>query len=339
MDAHLFHGNDLGIDIHNITWRRVVDINDRALRNITVGLGGRLDGIPRESGFDITAASEVMAALALATSLQDLRNKMGAIVVGYTKDDKPVTAEDLEVAGSMTVMLREAIKPNLMQTLEGTPALVHTGPFGNIATGNSSIVADQIGIKTGDFLLTEAGFGADMGAERQYQCRFRASFRTPLSCATGVVSDSGKHRIAWRGAHCPQPSLRKPRRSSRWRGHQKAAREHEDSWRNARRGINDFQDNTGDLQAIEQIAQSMALDRPRTHFSNGGAGAAEPHLLSTMPFGTAPSLLSMAMISRCEKDRNRRASVDGAEDVSFSVPANKQLDSYEPMALGSYRFA
>ncbi len=128
LDAHLFHGNELGLDIHNITWRRVLDINDRALRNITVGLGGRLDGIPRETGFDITAASEVMATLALATSLRDLRERLGRIVVGYTKAGTPVTAEDLKVAGSMAVILMEAIKPNLMQTLEGTPALVHTGP-------------------------------------------------------------------------------------------------------------------------------------------------------------------------------------------------------------------
>ena len=159
LDAHLYHGNESGIDINNITWRRVLDVNDRALRNCVIGLGGRLDGVPRETGFDITAASEVMAALALATSLQDLRERMGRIVLGYTKDGTPVTAEEIGAAGSMTVILREAIKPNLMQTLEGTPALVHTGPFGNIATGNSSIVADQVGIKTSDFLLTEAGFG------------------------------------------------------------------------------------------------------------------------------------------------------------------------------------
>ena len=125
LDAHIFHGNQLNIDLHNITWRRVVDINDRALRNIVVGLGNRFDGIPRETGFDISAASEVMAALALCTSLQDLRARMGRIVVGYEKSGSPVTTEDLEVAGAMTVLLREAIKPNLMQTLEGTPALVH----------------------------------------------------------------------------------------------------------------------------------------------------------------------------------------------------------------------
>ena len=283
LDAHLFHGNDLGIDIHNITWRRVVDINDRALRNITVGLGGRLDGIPRESGFDITAASEVMAALALATSLQDLRNKMGAIVVGYTKDDKPVTAEDLEVAGSMTVMLREAIKPNLMQTLEGTPALVHTGPFGNIATGNSSIVADQIGIKTGDFLLTEAGFGADMGAERFFNIKCRYSGLVPdaavlVATVRGLKAHSGKHRIvAGRPlpaalleenpdeVHAGGDNLRKQLENMKIHGVTPVV------------AINEFPgDNTGDLQAIEQIAAEYGARSARcTHFSNGGAGAAE----------------------------------------------------------------
>ncbi len=200
LDAHLFHGNELDLDLHNITWRRVLDINERALRNITIGLGGRLDGIPRETGFDITAASEVMAALALCTSLQDLRERMGRIVVGYSKAGTPVTAEDLQVAGSMTVILREAIKPNLMQTLEGTPALVHCGPFGNIATGNSSIVADQIGIHTGDFLLTEAGFGADMGAERFFNIKCRTSGIAPdaavlVATVRGLKAHSGNHKI------------------------------------------------------------------------------------------------------------------------------------------------
>ena len=277
LDAHLFHGNDLGIDIHNITWRRVVDINDRALRNITVGLGGRLDGIPRESGFDITAASEVMAALALATSLQDLRNKMGAIVVGYTKDDEPVTAEDLEVAGSMTVMLREAIKPNLMQTLEGTPALVHTGPFGNIATGNSSIVADQIGIKTGDFLLTEAGFGADMGAERFFNIKCRYSGLVPdaavlVATVRGLKAHSGKHRIvAGRPlpaalleenpdeVHAGGDNLRKQLENMKIHGVTPVV------------AINEFpEDNAGDLRAIEQIAAEYGARSARcTHFSHG----------------------------------------------------------------------
>ena len=165
VDNHLYQGNKLGLDPHNITWRRVLDVNDRALRSIVIGLGSRLDGVPRQTGFDITAASEVMATLALSSSLADLRARLGRIVVGYTSAGDPVTAEQLSGAGSMAVILRDAIKPNLLQTLENTPVLVHTGPFGNIATGNSSVVADLIGIRTGDFLVTEAGFGADMGAE------------------------------------------------------------------------------------------------------------------------------------------------------------------------------
>ena len=135
VDNHLFHGNELGLDPHNITWRRVLDVNDRALRNIVVGIGPKADGVTRQSGFDITAASEVMAVLALATSLADLRARLGRIVVGYTTSGDPVTAEQLQAAGSMAVMLREAIMPNLLQTLEHTPVIVHAGPFGNIATG------------------------------------------------------------------------------------------------------------------------------------------------------------------------------------------------------------
>ena len=344
LDAHLFHGNDLGIDIHNITWRRVVDINDRALRNITVGLGGRLDGIPRESGFDITAASEVMAALALATSLQDLRNKMGAIVVGYTKDDEPVTAEDLEVAGSMTVMLREAIKPNLMQTLEGTPALVHTGPFGNIATGNSSIVADQISIKTGDFLLTEAGFGADMGAERFFNIKCRYSGLVPdaavlVATVRGLKAHSGKHRIvAGRPlpaalleenpdeVHAGGDNLRKQLENMKIHGVTPVV------------AINEFpEDNAGDLRAIEQIAAEYGARSARcTHFSHGGAGAAE---LASAVDDAASEESSFAPLygddlTLREKIEIVAKRVYGAEDVSFSVPANKQLDSYERNGFG-----
>ncbi len=200
LDAHLYHGNDTELDLYNITWRRVLDVNDRALRNTVIGLGGRLDGVPRETGFDITAASEVMATLALCTSLRDLRERLGRIVVGYTKAGTPVTAEDLKVAGAMAVILREAIKPNLMQTLENTPALVHTGPFGNIATGNSSIVADRVGIHMGDYLITEAGFGADMGAERFFNIKCRASGLAPdaavlVATVRGLKAHSGNHKI------------------------------------------------------------------------------------------------------------------------------------------------
>lgn len=344
LDAHLYHGNELGLDLHNITWRRVLDINDRSLRNITLGLGGRLDGVPRESGFDITAASEVMAALALATSLQDLREKMGNIVVGYTKENTPVTAEELGVAGAMTVILREAIKPNLMQTLEGTPALVHTGPFGNIATGNSSIIADQIGIKTGDFLLTEAGFGADMGAERFFNIKCRYSGLSPdaavlVATVRGLKAHSGNHRIvAGRPlpeallaenpdeVHAGGDNLRKQLENMKLHGVTPVV------------AINTFpEDKEADLAAIAEIATEYgALSARCTHFANGGAGATE---LAEAVAQAANEESSFAPLYGDElplKDKIRTVAkqVYGAEDVSFTAMANKQLNGYEENGFG-----
>jgi formate--tetrahydrofolate ligase len=178
LDAHIFHGNEPKLDPEQITWRRVMDMNDRALRDIEVGHGEK-NGTPRRTGFDITSASEVMAILGLAKDIHDLRKRLGAIVVGYSLDGKAVTAEDLKAAGAMTAILKDALKPTLMQTLEGTPALVHTGPFANIAHGNSSIVADYIAMRSLDFVVTEAGFGADMGAEKFFDIKCRASGLRP----------------------------------------------------------------------------------------------------------------------------------------------------------------
>ena len=200
VDNHLHHGNELGIDPRSIAWRRVLDVNDRALRNIVFGLGARLDGVPRQSGFDITAASEIMVILALATDLHDMRARLGRVVVGYSYDGLPITADDLKAGGAMAVMLRDAIKPNLMQTLEGTPALVHTGPFGNIATGNSSVVADLLGTHMGDYLITEAGFGADMGAERFFDVKCRVSGLKPdvavlVATVRALKAHSGRYAV------------------------------------------------------------------------------------------------------------------------------------------------
>jgi formyltetrahydrofolate synthetase len=165
-DASFMHGNPLNLDPFSITWRRAIDVNDRVLRDIVIGLGGKANGYPRETGFDITAACETMAILALANSLDDLRQRLGRAVVGFNKDGKPVTAEDLKAAGAMTVLLKDAIRPNLMQTIENTPVLVHCGPFGNVAHGNNSILANKVGMKLADYVVTEAGFGADMGFEK-----------------------------------------------------------------------------------------------------------------------------------------------------------------------------
>ncbi|MDF1561433.1 MAG: formate--tetrahydrofolate ligase [Deltaproteobacteria bacterium] len=179
IDNHLTHGNKLGLDPYSVTWPRVVDLNDRALRRVIVGLGGKENGSPREAMFDIAVASEVMAILALATSLKDLRERLGRIVVGTTFKREPVTAEDLKVAGAMAVLLKDALMPTLLQTLEHTPALVHAGPFANIAHGNSSVVADQIALRLGDYVVTESGFGADIGMEKFMDIKCRASGLTP----------------------------------------------------------------------------------------------------------------------------------------------------------------
>lgn len=166
IEAHIYHGNAAGFDTYGVRWNRVLDVPDRSLRKVITGLGGKSNGVPRETGFEITAASEIMAVLALSTSLQDLRRRLGQMVVGITRDANPVTAEDIGAAGAMAVLLREAIMPNLVQTLEGTPLLVHAGPFGNIATGCNSVLADRVALHTSDYVITEAGFGADLGFEK-----------------------------------------------------------------------------------------------------------------------------------------------------------------------------
>ncbi|MGH7163622.1 MAG: formate--tetrahydrofolate ligase, partial [Planctomycetota bacterium] len=187
VDNHIWHGNALGLDPHSITWPRVVDLNDRALRQIVIGLGGRENGPPREAGFDIAVASEVMAILALTTDLKDLRARLGRIVVGTDRKGAPVTAEQLKVAGAMAVLLRDALMPTLVQTLEHTPAFIHAGPFANIAHGNSSVIADRIALRLADFVVTESGFGADVGLEKFMHIKCRASGLRP-DCAVVVAT-------------------------------------------------------------------------------------------------------------------------------------------------------
>jgi formate--tetrahydrofolate ligase len=338
LDAHLYHGNDLGFDPHNITWRRVLDVNDRSLRNTVIGMGGRLDGIPRETGFDITAASEVMAALALCTSLQDLRDRCGRIVLGYSKAGTPITAEEIGAAGSMTVILKEAIKPNLMQTLENTPALVHTGPFGNIATGNSSIVADQIGIHTSEFLLTEAGFGADMGAERFFNIKCRYSGIAPdaavlVATVRGLKAHSGNHKIV-AGKPLPEALLAENPDEVHMGG------------ANLRKQLENMQihgctpvvainvfpgDHQADIDAIHEIAAEFgARAAVSTHFSDGGKGAAE---LATAIKEAAeePSEFKVLYPNEASlKDKIHAVAtkVYGADGVEYSAQANKQLQTY-----------
>ncbi len=344
IDNHLFQGNKLNLDQHNITWRRVLDVNDRALRNIVVGLGGRGDGVPRQSGFDITAASEVMALLALTTSLSDMRARLGRIVVGYDSEGQPVTAEQLQVAGSMTVLLREAIKPNLLQTLENTPVLVHTGPFGNIATGNSSVVADRIGIRCGDFLVTEAGFGADMGAERFFNIKCRASGLTPdaavvVATVRALKAHSGKYRVV---AGKPLPAemlaenpddvaagaanLRKQIENIRLHGVSPVV------------AINAFPgDFASEHDAIRQIAEEVgARTAVCTNFVDGGKGAAPlaEVIAEAAAEPTNFQFLYPDEASLTEKIKTVATRVYGAADVSYTPQAARQLETYERAGFG-----
>ena len=193
LDNHIQQGNALGIDVKRITWRRCVDMNDRQLRSIVDGLGGRMQGVPREDGFDITVASEVMAVLCLASDIPDLKARLGRIVVGYTYDDAPVTAADLKAAGAMAALLKDALKPNLVQTLEHTPALIHGGPFANIAHGCNSVTATRMALKLGDYAITEAGFGADLGAEKFLDIKCRMAGRKPDAVVVVATVRALKH--------------------------------------------------------------------------------------------------------------------------------------------------
>ncbi len=344
IDNHLFHGNDLDLDVDNITWRRVMDVNDRALRNIVVGLGGKMDGVVRQTGFDITAASEVMAILALATSPDDMRARLGRIVVGYTPAGEPVTAEQLSGAGSMAVIMRDALAPNLLQTIENTPVIVHAGPFGNIAHGNSSVVGDLIGIHAGDYLITEAGFGADMGAERFFNIKCRASGLRPdaavlVATVRALKAHSGKYKIV-AGKDLPDDllaenpddvaagaaNLRKQIENVKAHGVTPVV------------AINAFPtDHASEHDEIRQIAEQMgARVAVCTHFADGGAGATD---------------LAQAVIDACEEesgfhylyqdDDSLKSKIEsvattiyGAERVEYTPAASKQLANYEANGFG-----
>jgi formate--tetrahydrofolate ligase len=344
VDNSLHQRNPFQLDPHNITWRRVLDVNDRSLRNIVVGLGSREDGVTRQSGFDITAASEVMAVLALATSLQDLRRRLGRIVVGYTRDKEPVTAEQLQAAGAMAVIMREAIKPNLLQTLENTPVLVHAGPFGNIAHGNSSVVADLVGIHGGDFLVTEAGFGADIGAEKFFNIKCRTSGLRPdaavvVATVRALKAHSGKHKIV-AGRPLPQAllaenpdevhiggaNLRKQIENIRLHGVSPVV------------AINAFPtDHPSEHEAIRQIAaEAGARSAVCTHFADGGRGAVElaEAVAEAADEPTEFRFLYPDEASLRTKIETIAEKVYGADGVVYDLAAEQQLDTYERNGFG-----
>jgi formate--tetrahydrofolate ligase len=338
------HHHEALVDRDSVTWRRVLDISDRVLRNVIVGLGTREDGVIRATGFDITAASEVMTVLALTTSLRDMRERLGRIVIGNTLGGKPITAEELFAAGSMAVILRDAIKPNLLQTLENTPVLVHAGPFGNIATGNSSVIADLIGIRCGDFLVTEAGFAADMGAERFFNIKCRTSGLAPdaaviVATVRALKVHSGRFRVVagkplpaemvkenpddvWAGA----PNLRKQVENIRIHGVTPVV------------AINAFPtDHPSEQAAVREIAEELGVRSAVCHnFTEGGRGAAElaEAVAEAAEEPSSFHFLYPVEASLREKIETIATKVYGADGVEYYPPAAEQLDSFERNGFG-----
>ena len=346
IDNSLHHKNPLGIDPHGILWPRVLDISDRALRHVVIGLGGREDGIPRETEFVITVGSEVMAVLALATDLSDLRARLGRIVLATTTAGEPITAEDLHVAGAMTVLLRDAIKPNLLQTLEGGPAFVHAGPFANIAHGNNSIIADRLALVTNDIVCTEAGFGADMGAEKFFDIKCRASGLSPdaavvVATVRALKMHGGVGKIV---AGKPlDPALLEENVEAVRLGGQNLAKQIENVTMfgiPAVVAINAFPTDTpAEVEAIREVALAAgARDAVvATHFVDGGAGAAalaEAVWSATQDGSAAFKLLYPDDMPLALKIETIATRVYGADGIEFLPAARKSLQQFEDLGYG-----
>jgi len=346
MDNHIHHGNALGIDALNVLWPRVVDISDRALRKVVVGLGGRENGYPREAEFVITVASEVMAVLALARDLTDLRARLGRMVLATTRDGKAVTAEDLKVAGAMTVLLTDAIKPNLLQTLEGGPAFVHCGPFANIAHGNNSVLADRIALVTNEIVVTEGGFGADMGAEKFFNIKCRASGLRPdaavvVATIRALKMHGGVGKIV---AGKPlDPALLEENVEAVTRGAQNLAKQIE----NVRLfnvpvvvAINAFPSDTpAEAEAVRQVSLAAGARAAvmASHWAEGGAGAIDlAHAVWAAAEEGAPDfqLLYPDEAPLMDKIEAIATKVYGADGVDYLPAARKQLAQYEALGFG-----
>ena len=338
------HHHEALVDRDSVTWRRVMDVSDRVLRNVIVGLGTREDGVIRQTGFDITAASEVMTVLALTTSLRDMRERLGRIVIGNTTAGKPITAEELSAAGAMTVILRDAIKPNLMQTLENTPVLVHAGPFGNIATGNSSVIADLIGIRCGDFLVTEAGFGADMGAERFFNIKCRASGLEPdaavvVATVRALKVHSGRFRVV-AGRPLP-PEMVKENPDDVWAGAANLRKQVENIRVHGVTpvvAINAFPtDHPSEQAAVREIAEELGVrSAVCNNFADGGRGATELAEVVDEAASEPSSFhfLYPAEASLREKIETVATKIYGADSVEYYPPAAEQIDSFERNGFG-----
>jgi formate--tetrahydrofolate ligase len=346
IDNHLFHGNALNLDPHNIVWRRVLDLNDRALRNVIIGLGEKADGVPRQTGFDITVASEIMAILALTNSLEDLRARIGRMVLAYDKDKKPVTAEALKAAGAATVLLRDAIKPTLMQTLENTPAMVHCGPFANIAHGNSSVLADMIAVKCADYVITESGFGADIGAEKFFDIKCRASGLRPNAAVLVVTiralkAHTGKYKIT--PGKPLDPGLTSENVVDVEAGAANMVRHLENMRKfgvNPVVAINVFSTDTQkEIDAIKEIASAagavgVSLAR---HWAEGGAGATELAEMVVQACDQPNDFQFLYPVDWLIKRKIEQIATEiyRADGVDYTPEAEKQIETFEKNGFGN----
>lgn len=337
LDNHIHHDNRLQIDPRNIVWRRAMDLNERALRNIVLGLGGRINGVPRESGFDISVSSEVMAALCLARDLMDLKERFKRIVVAYNYDGKEVTADDLKAAGSMALLAKDAMKPNLVQTLENTPAFIHGGPFANIAHGANSIVATRMGLKLGDIMVTEAGFGADLGAEKFFDIVCRYGEFTPSAVVLVASIKALKNHGGISKEHWQEPNLP---------ALEKGMANLEKHLDNVKRfglpvvvAVNEFPTDAPEeiallLERCRGLGADMALSRVWAKGGEGGLELAEKVLAATEKPSQFKFLydLQQTLISKIETVCRE---IYGADGVNYSPAAMRTLDRLEKQGYGN----
>ena len=336
VDNHLHQGNELKIDVRRVVWKRVLDLNDRALRNVIVGLGGRINGVPRESGFDITVASEMMAILCLAKDFADLKERLGKIVVAYTVDGEVVTANDLKVTGSLALLLKDAIKPNLVQTLEGTPALIHGGPFANIAHGCNSVTATKYALKLADVVVTEAGFGADLGAEKFLDIKCRMSGLRPDAVVIVATIRALKMHGGVIKKNLSEPNVEAVERGLE--NLEKHIKNVQGFGLPAIVALNDFPtDIDEEISAVEKICASKGVRFARSKvFAQGGAGGIELAKAVEDSFNDAKNFKFTYEddLSIAEKISAVAKKIYGADGVTFLPAAKKQLAEIERLGFG-----
>ncbi|MCG8538510.1 MAG: formate--tetrahydrofolate ligase [Clostridia bacterium] len=339
VDNHIYQGNELNIDTRKITWRRAVDMNDRQLRFLTNGLGGRTNGVPREDGFDITVASEVMAAFCLANDILDLKERLGRIIVGYTRDDKPITAKELNANGAMAALLKDALKPNLVQTLEGTPTLVHGGPFANIAHGCNSVIATKMAMHFADYVVTEAGFGADLGAEKFLDIKCRIAKLRP----DAVIIVATIRALKYNGG-LPKGELNNEDLGALERGIPNLLKHVENITKvfklPAVVALNRFPtDRESELKLVqdrcEELGVNVALSEVWAKGGEGGEELAKEVLRLIEEEDNNFTYSYEIDMTIKEKIRNIVQKIYGADDVEFTVTASKQIAKLEELGFGN----